>query len=184
MFTQLLKRIATALDTARLPYMIFGGQAVLLYGEPRLTRDIDITLGVTPDGLTTLLTVIDELRLKVIATDVEAFARETWVVPALEVESGIRVDFVFSLSAFEREAIERSQIVSIDGVGVRFIALDDLLVVKTLAGRPRDLEDMLCVLRKHPEADREYVKRWLQQFDAELGTQACCVFDETITKLS
>ncbi|GAH87084.1 unnamed protein product, partial [marine sediment metagenome] len=25
--------------------MIIGGQAVLLYGEPRLTRDIDVTLG-------------------------------------------------------------------------------------------------------------------------------------------
>jgi len=26
--------------------MVIGGQAVLLYGEPRLTRDIDITLGI------------------------------------------------------------------------------------------------------------------------------------------
>jgi len=25
--------------------MVIGGQAVLLYGEPRLTKDIDITLG-------------------------------------------------------------------------------------------------------------------------------------------
>ncbi|NLF09683.1 MAG: nucleotidyltransferase family protein, partial [Pirellulaceae bacterium] len=46
MFEKLLKRIAVALNDAGLPYMIFGGQAVLLYGEPRLTRDIDISLGV------------------------------------------------------------------------------------------------------------------------------------------
>ncbi len=37
MFTQLLERLATALDLAEIPYMIIGGQAVLLYGEPRLT---------------------------------------------------------------------------------------------------------------------------------------------------
>ena len=46
MFEKLLKRLAVALDHVGLPYMVFGGQAVLLYGEPRLTRDIDITLGV------------------------------------------------------------------------------------------------------------------------------------------
>jgi hypothetical protein len=49
MFTELLERLAHAFDEARLPYMIIGGQAVLLYGEPRLTRDIDITLGVDID---------------------------------------------------------------------------------------------------------------------------------------
>ncbi len=26
--------------------MVFGGQAVLMYGEPRFTQDIDITLGI------------------------------------------------------------------------------------------------------------------------------------------
>ena len=31
--------------------MLIGGQAVLLYGEPRLTRDIDITLGVDVDKI-------------------------------------------------------------------------------------------------------------------------------------
>jgi len=31
--------------------MIIGGQVVLLYGEPRLTRDIDITPGVNIDEL-------------------------------------------------------------------------------------------------------------------------------------
>lgn len=49
MFTELLERLAHVLDEARLPYMIIGGQAVLFYGEPRLTRDIDITLGVDID---------------------------------------------------------------------------------------------------------------------------------------
>ncbi|MGB3565055.1 MAG: hypothetical protein WBH85_09195 [Thermoanaerobaculia bacterium] len=44
MFGSLLERIALALDNADLPYMVIGGQAVLLHGEPRLTRDIDITV--------------------------------------------------------------------------------------------------------------------------------------------
>lgn len=49
MFAELLERLARTLEQAHLPYMVIGGQAVLLYGEPRLTRDIDITPGVDVD---------------------------------------------------------------------------------------------------------------------------------------
>ena len=49
MIQKLIKEIAESLDEERIPYMIIGGQAVLIYGRPRLTRDIDITLGIDPD---------------------------------------------------------------------------------------------------------------------------------------
>ena len=57
MFESLLERIATALDAEAIPYMVIGGQAVLVHGEPRLTRDIDITLGVDIDQLGQVLAV-------------------------------------------------------------------------------------------------------------------------------
>ena len=41
MFQDLLKRVAGELSRNAIPYMVIGGQAVLLYGEPRLTKDID-----------------------------------------------------------------------------------------------------------------------------------------------
>ncbi|TKS61287.1 MAG: hypothetical protein EWM72_00774 [Nitrospira sp.] len=63
MFLQLLERLATALDLAKIPYMIIGGQAVLLYGEPRLTRDIDVTLGIDVDRVSDLLKVATQLSL-------------------------------------------------------------------------------------------------------------------------
>ena len=49
MIEELIKKIAQCLDQDEIPYMIIGGQAVLLYGTPRLTRDIDITLGIDTD---------------------------------------------------------------------------------------------------------------------------------------
>jgi len=51
MFQKLLKKVANELNTHNIPYIVVGGQAVLLYGEPRLTKDIDITLGVGIDKL-------------------------------------------------------------------------------------------------------------------------------------
>jgi hypothetical protein len=62
MFEKLLIRITKELDKNSIPYMIIGGQAVLLYGEPRLTKDIDITLGVSVNKLNELLSIINNLR--------------------------------------------------------------------------------------------------------------------------
>lgn len=42
---ELLKKLSIKLEERNIDYMIIGGQAVLIYGEPRLTKDIDITLG-------------------------------------------------------------------------------------------------------------------------------------------
>ena len=78
MFEQLIVKIGGALDNASIPYMIIGGQAVLLYGEPRLTRDIDITLGINTDKLPKLLTVVDDIGSIPIPEDLETFVRETY----------------------------------------------------------------------------------------------------------
>jgi len=51
MFARLLGKIATALNKDKIPYMVIGGQAVLVYGEPRATKDIDVTLGLGIEGL-------------------------------------------------------------------------------------------------------------------------------------
>ena len=72
MFDETLVRIAGALESAGIPYMIIGGQAVLLHGEPRLTRDIDITLGVNIDRLEILIDMTRRLSLKLLPEDVSA----------------------------------------------------------------------------------------------------------------
>lgn len=61
MFAELLERLAQALTQAHVPYMIIGGQAVLLYGDPRLTRDIDVTLGIEVDQQAQLVAVATNL---------------------------------------------------------------------------------------------------------------------------
>jgi len=38
MFQKLLKKIANELNAHNIPYMVIGGQAVFIYGEPRLTK--------------------------------------------------------------------------------------------------------------------------------------------------
>lgn len=165
MFEKLLSGIGACLTRYKLPYMIIGGQAVLLYGEPRLTRDIDITLGVNTDRLKDILEVASELSLKSIPEDIESFTRETMVLPTLDESTGIRVDFIFSHTTYEAEAIKRTTKVSIMGHEVSFASVEDLIIHKIFAGRPRDLEDVRSVILKNPEIDKGYIRHWLKEFD-------------------
>jgi hypothetical protein len=182
MFTELLKKLAQKLTSAGIPYMVFGGQAVLLHGEFRVTQDIDVTLGVEPAEAAPVLAVIEQLGLQILVSDVHDFLRQTFVLPARDPKTGIRIDFVFSLSQFERAAIERAVTVAYDGVEVRFASVEDLIIQKIVAGRPRDLADAKTVILKNPKYDRNYVERWLQQLDQELDTKFLLTYEQLASR--
>lgn len=168
-FAELLAKVSRAFREANIPYMVFGGQAVLMYGEPRFTQDIDITLGIDPSLGSKALQIAEDLRLEVLVEQPEAFLRQTFVLPVRDVQSGIRLDLVFSLSDFERQALERASEFLLLGEAVRFVSLNDLLIFKTIAGRARDIEDLKGLISKNPTYDRQHVLTWLRQYDQEMG---------------
>jgi predicted nucleotidyltransferase len=168
-FQKLLEKIAAALDKQQVPYMVIGGQAVLLYGEPRLTKDIDITLGIGIEGLAKIKRVVSSLHLEYLADHVEEFVKETMVLPVIDAPSGIRVDFIFSNSPYERQAIERARPIKFGKTDVKFAALEDVVIHKIIAARARDIEDIRCILLKNPDYDSRYIEKWLEEFDTSLG---------------
>lgn len=165
MFEQLISRIAAELRKAGIPYMIIGGQAVLLYGLPRMTKDIDITLGVDMRDLEKVVKSIAAIGLQIIPEHFESFVEKTFVLPVRHPESGIRVDFIFSFISYERQAIDRSRPVLLKGEPVMFASVEDVIIHKCFAGRPRDLEDARSIIIKNPDFDRAYVRRWLKELE-------------------
>jgi predicted nucleotidyltransferase len=171
-FSLLLATIARALGDQHISFMLIGGQAVLLHGEPRLTEDIDLTLAADPTRLPSLLRVCEQAGLAVLPDNVEAFVRETFVLPTRHEDSRIRVDFIFSSTPYEQQAIARAESVTLAGVQVPFARAEDLIIHKLFAGRPRDLEDAVGVIRrKGDQLDWTYLEEWIQQFAAVPGRE-------------
>jgi len=168
MFTKLLKTLALELDRKCIPYMVIGGQAVLLYGEPRMTRDINITLGIGTEKIHQMLNVLGAIGLKPLV-DPNDFTLRTMVLPCQDPESDIRVDFIFSFSPYELQAMERVRQVDMEGVNVRFASVEDLVIHKVFAGRPRDMEDIRSVLIKNHEMDTHYIRHWLDELAKATG---------------
>lgn len=184
MFKKILKKIATVLDESSLPYMVIGGQAVLLYGEPRLTRDIDITLGVNIEKLADLLKAIKKIGLTPLPENINDFVNKTFVLPVKDDATDIRVDFVFSQTSYEKQAIDRAVMHKIDETGIAFASLEDMIIHKIFSGRPRDMEDARSILIKNPDYDKDYIIKWLQEFDDALGQDKFLGnFQELITEI-
>ena len=149
--------------------MIIGGQAVLYYGEPRFTKDIDITLGADTETLEKVLFLTAKLDLNLLVKEVEDFVKKTMVLPTQDRSTGIRVDFIFSHSLYERQAIDRARNVSFGQILVKVASLEDVVIHKIVAGRARDIEDVKSMLLKNPDYDKGYIAHWLNMFDESLG---------------
>jgi len=169
---RLIATLARELRVAGIPFMLIGGQAVLVHGAPRVTEDIDITLAAEPDRTDDVLRVCERAGLAALPQDVARFVAETFVLPARHSLSGFRVDFVFSSTGYEREAIARAIAIDVGGEPVPFATAEDLLIHKLFAARPRDLEDARSVVRrKGSDIDWAYVEHWASEFAAVPGRE-------------
>jgi len=89
----------------------------------------------------------------------------------LDETTGIRVDFIFSFTPYETEAIKRAKSINILNQEVCFASVEDVIIHKIFAGRPRDLEDARTILLKNPDIDIRYIQGWLKEFDASIGNK-------------
>ncbi len=167
MIETLIHTITQQLDNHNIAYMIIGGQAVLIYGRPRLTRDIDITLGIDTDKFQQIDHLCRQLNLKPLTDHPEDFAIQTRVLPVEDPQSKIRIDFIFSFTPYESMAIQRAKPIQIGKYQVKFASCEDVIIHKMVAGRAIDEEDIKSILDKHRTTiDFRYIEKWLTDFDA------------------
>ena len=99
----------------------------------------------------------------------EEFANELMVIPAIDESIGIKVDFIFSFTPYERQAIARGNKIKLGTVEINFASLEDLIIHKIFAGRARDLEDIKNIILKNPDFNKEYILKWLREFEKSIG---------------
>jgi predicted nucleotidyltransferase len=178
MFKDLIENLAKMLAERGVDYMLIGGQAVLLYGEPRATKDIDVTLDTGPERLQEILNMAGDLNWKILVKDPSAFVTKTFVLPCQDLKTGIRIDLIFSFSEYEHQAIRRAKRIQVGEAIVKFASVEDIVIQKVIAGRPRDLEDVKIILAKNPEIDEPYIRSRLIEFSESLEQPFLKTFDE------
>src|SRR6185436_5227900 len=166
----LLADLATALEGSGIPWFLFGAQAAILHGAARLTADVDVTVRL-PDRVSTedLARTLEGRRFLARVSD-PAFVRRTRVMPFVHAPTGLPLDVVLAGPGLEDTFLERAGIREIDGVSIRLASAEDLLVMKMLAGRAKDVDDVAAILRANRDRiDRAYVERTFAALEDALG---------------
>jgi hypothetical protein len=146
-FEAALLEMTALLDELHFNYMLIGGLAVALWGEPRATLDVDLTIWVEAGQLDATVAALSQ-RLAVRTADPLAFVRRSRVLPVLA-SNGIPVDLLFAAWPVEKQAIEQAVVRQVAGAPVRVVGLDHLLLLKLISDRPKDLADAEALLRRH-----------------------------------
>lgn len=163
-----LLEIVSFLEGAATPYMIIGGFANLVWGVPRTTQDVDITVQVAEEDLPDFVREIGK-GFSILPTAPEEFVKETRVLP-VQTSNGIRIDLIFAGLPYEETALRRARQVEVQGVGVRICSPEDLIIHKILSERPRDREDVEGIFRQQgSNLDFVYLDRIVQELGKALS---------------
>lgn len=144
--------------------IIIGGVAASILGKPRLTGDADALLLLSVEDVAQLIAAAREKGLVPRLPDAVAFARRSRVVLFRHEESGIDVDISLGLLPFEVEAVERSQEYQVGSLRVRLPTPEDLIILKAVAHRPKDMLDIAAVIAVQDELDFARIQFWVRQF--------------------
>ncbi len=166
----LLADLAAALDGQSIPWYLFGAQAAIVYGVARLTADVDVTVR-APESqpVAEWLPNLAQHHFQPRFTD-PAFLAQTRVVPLVHGPTGFPVDLVLAGPGLEEEFLARARRLSVDGVVVPVVDVSDLVILKVLAARPKDLDDVAALLRVQGERiDDTRVRHVLALLEGALG---------------
>lgn len=163
--TRSLIEITSLFDRLGLAYAVMGGLAVRVYGIPRATYDIDFTLAVGRDRLQELFKAVELLGYAVPDAYASGWVDQVGGMPLVKFrlfveDNGIDIDVFLAESPFQQSILDRRRREEIDGAILYLVSPEDLVLLKLIANRPRDIADVYDVLFIQGTLDEAYMRTW------------------------
>ena len=149
--------------------IVIGGLAVAAWGEPRLTRDVDLKVMLSRQDADRLLDILSTDYVS-LTSQPQKMLRGQGLLFVQDI-SGTRLDIMLADTPYDILAIERGRDVEVQpGVIIRVCSPEDLIIYKIISTRLRDHEDVRGIVRRRGNAlDHGYVLNWLKQFEEALA---------------
>jgi predicted nucleotidyltransferase len=158
-FKPLLKDLSCWLHQADVRGAIIGGVAASIWGRPRTMRDVDLTVILEEEKWPALFEAGLNAGFEPRLPDALEFATQSRVLLMRHTVSGLDVDLTFGLLAFEVKMLERAVLLQLNGENILLCSPEDLIVMKLLAGRARDIADIESVLEAQSNLDLSYIRQ-------------------------
>lgn len=149
--------------------VIIGSVAAGLLGRPRFTADIDAVFLLSTEDISHFLELAQAENIFPRIENIENFGRENRVLLLRYKPTETDIDVLLGVLPFEEELVERSSTKSFANLSIRLPTPEDLIIMKAIAHRPKDLEDIRTIADKHPELNLDRIKEWVKSFGEAMG---------------
>jgi hypothetical protein len=155
--------------------VIIGGVVVGFLGKPRFTADIDAVFLLSTKNIPHFLELAQAENLVPRIPESADFARKNRVLLRY-MPTDTDIDVSLGILPFEEDMVARSSTKSFANLSIRPPTPEDPIIMKAIAHRPKDLEDIRTIAEKYSDLDMKRNEEWVKSFgDAlerpELWTQ-------------
>lgn len=169
-FVEPLSALQRLLDRFNAQGVIIGGIATGFLGKPRFTVDLDAMFLASTQDTPRILKMAEEEGIEARTDKVMEFAQKSRVLLLRHSSSGASIDISLGILPFEEEVVARSKVYDVGMLSVRLPTPEDLIIMKAVAHRPKDLIDIQTVIDSHPDLDVDRIRQWVQSFANVLET--------------
>lgn len=156
-----LRRATDLMAAAGAPGVFVGGVAVLVWGEFRLTKDVDVLVDLQSAGPSRLLAEAAALGLTWDAAEAALLVEGGFLRLDADSSDGIPIDVLVADTTFHRQVVARGVEVDFAGRTLRLATAEDVILLKLIAFRPQDTLDLDALFRQRASRlDVEYLREW------------------------
>lgn len=174
---EVLKIVVKKLTVLGVEYMLSGSVAMNFYGQPRMTRDIDIVVVIEEPEIDHFIQMFQDefyIESKTVLTEV----LNKGMFNAIHNEYIVKVDFIIRKDAqYDIVAFGRRRFVHVDDLKICLISPEDLVLNKLLWARESNSEiqrkDVSNILLMTEDLDVGYLKKWSQQLNVASLLDRC-----------
>jgi hypothetical protein len=166
--SDLLRKMAETFDKLGIAYAVVGSTASTMYGDPRLTNDIDIVIDLQPQHVEAFCAEFPSSEFYLSRPTLESAVKKRFQFNIIHPASGFKIDcFLAGSDPFDQGQLARALRVPKEGgsYAVQFAAPEDVVIKKMeyfQIGQSEKHARDICGILKHEAArvDREYIRQW------------------------
>ncbi|MBI5573357.1 MAG: hypothetical protein HY919_02220 [Elusimicrobia bacterium] len=160
------KKVVLFLNKQKFNYIVIGGIPAGILGEPRATVDVDIDIILNKKDITGFLRKAEKAGFEFDEKKCVERAKQSG---SFQINLGeYHIDFIIASIDLEEEAIKRRKIIETHNVKANFPTPEDLILLKIIPGRPKDIIDAENIAQRHSgKLDKKYLLGWSQKLSDE-----------------
>jgi len=172
----IVRDLSRKFEQAGIRYMLTGSMAMNYYAQPRMTRDIDVVIAVTPEDTARIVALFRPEYYVSEESVRDSVSRES-IFNLIHEESLIKVDCIVRKKndEFRRVEFERRRPISIIDFETFIVNKEDLIVSKLFWAQDSHSEIQLMDVRNLLATgyDKVYLQRWTQKLGLEQLLKEC-----------